>query len=110
MKVKDVLPIFEFLTNMLGYIDDEIKERIISYLESPTYGGWNDISGIIVSGGRTSTIWQWVLMVDPTFPRRGRGYGEQGRITREWERIPDVETVVNALRLAARNNTGIVFN
>jgi hypothetical protein len=103
------LPELEFLTNMFGYVNDEIKERIVSYLETPTFGQWDDIQSIIISSGMTSTIWQWVLEVDPTFPRRGRGYGEQMRITREWERIPEPETVITALKLAAAKNTGIKF-
>lgn len=98
----------EFLKNVFGSLDSEITERIKSYLDSPTYCGWDDIQSIIVSDG-IKTIWQWVLDVDPTFPQIGRRYGDQMRITREWERIPDKETIKKAIKLAASENTKINF-
>jgi hypothetical protein len=98
----------EFLTNTFGYIKDDYKQKIMSYLQCPTYSGWSDISGIIVQG-RMKTIWQMVLEVDSTFPRVGRRYGEQMEVKREWERIPERETLIKALKHAATKNTGIKF-
>jgi hypothetical protein len=99
----------EFHTNLFGNLSDDIKDRILSYLERPTYVGWNDIHGIIIVG-KFQTIWQTILMVDSTFPKTGRTINELGKVVKDWDRIPDKKLLIKALKYAAEQNTGISFN
>jgi hypothetical protein len=99
----------EYLTNMFGDISEDIKERLSSYLERPSYAGWEDIHGIIIMGG-FKTVWQTILEVDPTFPRTGRHTNMQGKVLQDWDRIPDKKLLMNALKHAAEQNSGLIFN
>lgn len=88
--------------NMFGYIDIGIKKRIFEFFENPNFDTWNDIAGIIIfwGKGQTSTIWQFVLEIDPTFCRKGRSTNLKGKMIDEWEKIPSIETVKKAIIFA----------
>ena len=92
------MQILEECQDMLGEkLSSENKERIKKYLLNPTPDSWDDIIGIVVSGGKT--IWQSVCAIDPTFPRSGRRYEHQtGKVLKEWERIPDPVLVARAIK------------
>lgn len=84
--------------NMFGELTDDYKQRIRSYLERPSYEEWDDISGIILSDkGTMLTVWQAVCAVDPSFPCVGRRTTLEGKILKDWDRIPSVETLRQAL-------------
>ena len=85
-------------------LDEEMKQRIYDYLVNPTPTAWSDISGIIVNS-RLMTVWQTVRRVDPSFPATGRSYEVgSGRLLKEWERIPDPDLVLYALKQAQAGN------
>ncbi len=85
-------------------LDQETKERILAYLENPAPEGWSDISGILVNS-RLLTVWQAVRRIDPSFPATGRRYElETNRLLKEWERIPEPDLVLDALRQAQDGN------
>lgn len=78
-------------------LDNERKLRIINYLINPCEPLWDNIAGLHIAG--FSTLWQAVLKVDPTFPRTGRRYEmESNRVIRKWERIPEPELVLKAIK------------
>lgn len=83
--------------NMFGSLGVDIRRRILHYLLTPTNDAWSDISGIIVGMGRTMTIWQNVIAVDPTFPKRGRLTDKDDNVVEEWKRIPTPELIKKAL-------------
>ena len=81
-------------------LDEEMKQRIYDYLVNPTPTAWSDISAIIVNS-RLMTVWQAVRRVDPSFPATGRRFEvESGRLLKEWERIPDPDLVLDAIKHA----------
>ena len=107
-KTKDVKLYLEFLNNMFGDINNDIKKRLLTYLERPNYENWENTHCIIIMDGHR-TVWQTILEVDPTFPRVGRSTNELGKVLRDWDRIPDRELFIKALKYAAEKNSGIKF-
>lgn len=85
-------------SNMFGRLKEPIKNRIRNYLKNPTYIGWNDIHSILITPNKT--IWQAVIDIDPTFPRRGISTDAKGKVIREWERIPSALFVKKAIEKA----------
>lgn len=85
-------------TNFYGKLDPTIKERIKRFLNSPTPETWDDICGIIIDGNSFCTIWQAVIVIDPTFPQSGRSTDIEGNILQEWERIPSPLQVLQAIK------------
>lgn len=88
--------------NMFGPLDASIRQRLQAMLDCPCEEHWDDTHGIILTEAepRVSTLWQWVLMVDPTFPRRGPSETLDGRRLSGWARIPDRELVAQAINMA----------
>lgn len=90
--------LFDGTTNMFGPLDQEIRQRILRFLNNPSEKNWDDIFSIIINDraklSGTRTIWQAVLAIDPTFPRTKSG--------KHWERVPDAMTVARAIRAAVR--------
>jgi hypothetical protein len=46
------------------------------------------------------TLWQAVIEVDPTFPKRGRSTDNDNKVIKEWTRIPDRKLLERAIRFA----------
>lgn len=87
-----------FATNMLGRLDKSLERRINRYVKHPTFEGWDDIHGIILNGtGTMLTVWNAVIAIDPTFPKVGRTTTIEGRIIKDWERIPTAEQIKDAV-------------
>jgi hypothetical protein len=85
-------------------LDEETKQRIYGYLVNPTPTAWSDIAGIMVNN-RLATVWQAVRRVDPSFPATGRRYElGSGRLLKEWERIPHLDLVLDAIKHAQEEN------
>jgi hypothetical protein len=83
---------------------EEYRQAIRQYITQPTTDAWNEIFGIIVwpKPGMGRTIWQAVLEIDPTFPRRGRSETLSGEKVTDWERIPTPFQVLRAIDVATR--------
>lgn len=85
------------IENIFGVFPLESAKRIQAYIDNPTVERWDDISGIIITGGFT-TVWQAILEQDPTFPRSGRTTDITGKVVSEWARIPEPLEVLRAIK------------
>jgi len=85
-------------TNLLGPIDNDIEKRIQVYITNPTTDNWSNIQSILIDGW--TTIWQAVMTLDPTFPNYGRSTTLEGKIVKEWERIPHPFIIKRAIKAA----------
>ena len=81
-------------------IGEDYRAQIAKYLTDPTADNWNDIQSILITPGET--IWQAMLCIDPTFPRRGRTTDVEGNVLSEWERIPTPLEVMRAIKHATK--------
>ena len=88
--------------NMFGTgLTPDCEQRLRAVLDSPTVENWDEAQSIILtSDAMGGTLWQAVVAVDPTFPRRGRATDMEGNVVREWERIPSTELLRQALAYA----------
>lgn len=84
--------------NLFGKISPQIQKRIKRFINEPTADNWDDISGIIIKGNSTTTIWQAMVAYDPTFPNKGRTTDTEGNVIKEWERIPTPFEVLKAIK------------
>jgi hypothetical protein len=102
MRTVDVTAEMNLARNMFGALSPRLRARIIHFIQNPCFETWDDISSIIINwaSAEACTIWQAVICVDPTFPRSGRVTDQKGKMVREWERIPTVETLKKALEFA----------
>jgi hypothetical protein len=83
--------------NMFGAVKPEIIDRLQAVIDNPTQETWNDAHSIIVSKNRGfTTLWQAVLLIDPTFPRRA-SYDMETH-TSKWDRLPTSETIIKAIQ------------
>ena len=85
--------------NVFGKLSEKCKQRIKDYLNDPTYDKWDDISSIIITSD-LKTIWQAVIDIDPTFPKKGRVTDINGNIIKEWDKIPEPYIVLRAIHNA----------
>lgn len=89
--------------NFRGPLDPEAKKRLASYMANPqpSKDEWDKIAHMIIKHGlRSATVWQAVLVVEPTFDRSlpsGAKTAEE-----RWRRVPDGFTVARALRAALK--------
>lgn len=92
-----------FTNNMFGNLKPEYIKKIENYLKHPLACNWNEICCIIISEkpGFGRTIWQAVIEIDSTLPRKGRTTDAEGNILREWESVPTPEQVIKAIQKAA---------
>lgn len=92
----NIEPELSLAVNMLGPMSETIKDRLREFFEHPCRDTWDDISSIILN--ETSlTVWQAVIAVDSSFPKTGPHTSPKGIILKDWERVPDPETVKEAL-------------
>ncbi len=87
-------PAIEFAVSYIGFLPSHLKSALYNYLEFPNQDNWNDIYSYVISMGKTSTVWQAVLSIDPTFPDRVLRDSEE---CERWERIPTPELVSKAI-------------
>jgi hypothetical protein len=84
------------IVDIFGNFPSGSAERIQAYLDKPSGNRWSDIIGLIIDG--KTTLWQSVLLVDPTFPRTGRSIDNTGKVHKDWERIPEPLLVLRAIK------------
>lgn len=92
------------LQNMFGPLPLDVLKRLQDTLDNPR-AHWAENHGIVLRDGRGFglglTLWQAVLAVDPTFPRRGRATDSKGKVIEDWARYPDQVLIARALKYAA---------
>ena len=89
-------------SNLHGKLSTPIQARLQCYADNPTEVGWDDIHGIILSQESMMTVWQAVIELDPSFPRRGPSEDSDGKRIRGWERIPTADQFYQAINFATR--------
>lgn len=88
-------PAIEFTRNYVGMLPEWLKSALYNYLEFPNQENWNEIySYVIHPKGKTTTVWQAVLDIDPTFPQN---VSKDSSDNARWERIPSPELVQKAI-------------
>ena len=91
-------------TNFCGPVGEKIRTRIRAYLAAPTEERWSRIAGVIITPSVScGSLWEWVMAVDPTFPRTETVTNSKGETVRGWSRIPDAVTLARAIRAALRS-------
>ena len=86
----------EFGTNMFGKLKPEVKARLQAVIDNPCQETWDEAHSIIINGsGKMKTLWQAVLLVDPTF-QRSAGYNMDTH-TSKWKTIPSQQTIIEAI-------------
>lgn len=92
----------EFATNMFGTLPAYLKSAIYEYFEFPNQDNWNEIHSYVISTeGKSSTVWQAVIEVDPTFRFSVPiTVGDNVR----WPKLPSPEVVAKAINSVVFNN------
>ncbi len=97
----DIETLLDQLENFFGKVDRSIRTRLRAVVNYPSPETWADTHGIMLSPGvRRSTLWQYVLEVNHDFPRQGP------HTEFAWPVVPDQDTLIQALELAAQTNLG----
>jgi len=87
--------------NMFGKMSPIMKKEIKKYINKPTFDQWDEIAHYIINpDGQMKTIWNAVIDIEPDFPHMGRAEDLEGNVIREWERIPEPFTVLQAIKYA----------
>lgn len=95
----------EFTTNMFGFLPGYLKSALYEYLEFPNQDNWNEIySYIISSTGKTTTVWQAVIAIDPSF--RYSVPLDKGDVT-IWPKLPTSELVAKAINKVVFENLSL---
>src|SRR5258706_10423001 len=85
----------EFTSNMFGFLPELLKSALYEYLEFAAQDNWNEIYSCVISNiGKTQTLWQAVLAVDPSFASSVSG-DELDNV--RWSRIPSPVLVAKAI-------------
>lgn len=83
-------------TNLWGKLGPDLRRRLEAVINDPTPETWDDAHSLILNGDTWVTLWQAVLVADPSFPR--------SKPTDEpWAAVPTRQTLITALRLAVRD-------
>jgi hypothetical protein len=93
-------PDLSLASSLFGPIQPKLAARIARYCRRPTPDRWDDIQTIILNGETMITVWQAWCAVDPWAPRYGRRTDSAGNVLREWDRIPTVEELTQAIAYA----------
>ncbi len=89
-------------SNLHGKLNAPIQDRLHRYFNNPTEEAWEDVHGIILNQESMMTVWQAMLELDPSFPRRGPSEELDGAQVRGWERIPTADEFSQAINFAIR--------
>jgi len=81
--------------NLFGGLKGDVRKRLLAVLNNPCQTTWDAAHTIIITGVRMTSLWQAVLVIDPTFPR-SKGLDEP------WPVVPDQFTLCRAIRAATR--------
>lgn len=85
--------------NMFGPLDANIRMRIQRYLHDPSAENWSDIHSILIKP--FVTIWQAVILIDPSFTHIGLPHsGFPTDHTERWSKWPDALLVMRAIKAA----------
>jgi hypothetical protein len=87
-------------TNLFGPLGPDCQRRIHALLANPCEETWDDAHSIILNGDTWRTLWQAVLLVDPSFPTSGPVNDAAGRRLEGWTAIPNRFTIRRAIQLA----------
>ena len=98
---KNPLPLdLRFASNLHGALSADVQQRLTAYQRCPCRDHWDDVQSIILNADRMLTVWQAVLVVDPTFPSVGKLTDQHGRVLEDWSTIPSRETFMEAIYYA----------
>ena len=89
----------QFARNMGGTFTPDCRERINRYVRCPCWPCWEDCFSIILNR-QMMTLWQAVLIIDPTFPHVGRKVDQHGKVLSDWDRIPTIQQIQEAIYYA----------
>ena len=81
--------------NAFGGLKGDVRKRLLAVLNHPCQASWDAAHTIIIAGSKMTTLWQAVIVVDPTFPR-------SKRIEDPWPVVPDQFTLCRAIKQATR--------
>jgi hypothetical protein len=82
-------------TNMFGHLRPEVKSALYNFIQFPNRDNWDEIYSIVISNtGKTRTVWQAVIALDPTFNVRVYTDAEENRV---WPKVPTAELVSRAI-------------
>ena len=84
MSTLDIHLELDMASNMFGSLSQEVRDRLQAVVDNPTTETWDDAHCILLT--MDMTLWQAVIAVDPTFPKRGR-VNDDNSIS--FDRIPD---------------------
>lgn len=79
--------------NMFGPLDSDTRRRIEAVVAAPSQKTWEDAHCIIVGSDGWMTLWQAVLVIDPTFPRSKPHDAP-------WPKLPNRDLILSALGYA----------
>ena len=79
-------------TNLFGPLDDEARRRLMNVISKPSRRTWDKAYRLILNRRTSTTLWQAVVLVDPSFPTFKHGD--------HWEKVPDRKTLLEALHTA----------
>lgn len=96
-------------TDALGKpLRDFSRGRLAALLADPRPSTWEDAHGVVLNADGL-TLWQAWIAVDPTAPRTGRHVtldpSDHVIVLREWERVPDPETLSRVMAYALAQTT-----
>lgn len=81
-----------------GRMSNVLRRRLRALMVNPSQETWDDAHSIIV--GPHTTLWQAILVVDPTFPKTGAATDQVGNVVRPWPRVPAPDLVIRAIQFA----------
>lgn len=88
--------------NLFGELRPETRARLMAVITDPGPDTWDAAQSIILNPdlGMGRTLWQAMILVDPTCPKQGRpeGLGDRTTPTQRWAGyIPDPMLVLAAI-------------